>query len=275
MDATPLTLGQEFSGYVSQLDHGLKALKNTLEHLSELALGGTAVGTGLNTPAGYDVLVAKKIAEFTGLPFITAANKFEALAAHDAIVESHGALKQLAVSLNKIANDIRLMASGPRSGIGELIIPANEPGSSIMPGKVNPTQCEAMTMVCAQVMGNDVAVTVGGTQGHYELNVFKPMMAYNLLQSAELIGDACVSFDENCAIGIEPNHGTIKTLLNNSLMLVTALNTKIGYYKAAEIANTAHQNGTTLKEEAIALGYVSEQDYDEWVKPEDMIGSLK
>ena len=275
MDATPLTVGQEFSGYVSQLNHGLKALRNTLEHLAELALGGTAVGTGLNTPAGYDVLVAKKIAEFTGLPFITAENKFEALAAHDAIVETHGALKQLAVSLNKIANDIRLMASGPRSGIGELIIPANEPGSSIMPGKVNPTQAEAMTMVCAQVMGNDVAVTVGGTQGHYELNVFKPMMAYNLLQSAELIGDACVSFNDHCAVGIEPNYKTIEKLLNNSLMLVTALNTKIGYYKAAEIANTAHQNGTTLKEEAISLGYVTAEQYDEWVRPEDMVGSLK
>ncbi|GAB5563160.1 MAG: class II fumarate hydratase [Winogradskyella sp.] len=275
MDATPLTLGQEFSGYVSQLNHGLKALNNTLEHLSQLALGGTAVGTGLNTPQGYDVLVAKYIADFTGLPFITAENKFEALAAHDAIVETHGALKQIAVSLNKIANDIRMMASGPRSGIGEIIIPANEPGSSIMPGKVNPTQCEAMTMVCAQVMGNDVAVTVGGTQGHYELNVFKPMMAANLLQSAQLIGDACVSFDVNCASGIEPNHATIKELLNNSLMLVTALNTKIGYYKAAEIANTAHKNGTTLKEEAINLGYVSAEDYDEWVKPEDMVGSLK
>jgi len=275
MDATPLTLGQEFSGYVSQLDHGLKALDNTLAHLSELALGGTAVGTGLNTPAGYDVLVAKYIAEFTELPFITAENKFEALAAHDAMVETHGALKQIAVSLNKIANDIRMMASGPRSGIGEIIIPANEPGSSIMPGKVNPTQAEAMTMVCAQVMGNDVAVTVGGTQGHYELNVFKPMMAANVLQSAQLIGDACVSFDVNCASGIEPNHTTIKTLLNNSLMLVTALNTKIGYYKAAEIANTAHQNGTTLKEEAINLGYVTPEQYDEWVKPEDMVGSLK
>ena len=275
MDATPLTLGQEFSGYVSQLDHGLKALKNTLDHLSELALGGTAVGTGLNTPKGYDVLVAKYIAEFTGLPFKTAANKFEALAAHDAIVESHGALKQLAVSLNKIANDIRMMASGPRSGIGEINIPANEPGSSIMPGKVNPTQCEALTMVCAQVMGNDVAVSVGGTQGHYELNVFKPMMAANILQSAELIGNACVSFDENCAVGIEPNNEVIKELLNNSLMLVTALNTKIGYYKAAEIANTAHKNGTTLKEEAINLGYVSAEDYDAWVKPEDMVGSLK
>jgi len=275
MDATPLTLGQEFSGYVSQLDHGLKALENTLAHLSELALGGTAVGTGLNTPEGYDVLVAKYIAEFTGLPFVTAANKFEALAAHDAIVETHGALKQLAVSLNKIANDIRMMASGPRSGIGEIIIPANEPGSSIMPGKVNPTQCEALTMVCAQVMGNDVAVTIGGTQGHYELNVFKPMMAANVLQSAQLIGDACVSFEENCANGIEPNHSVIKQLLNNSLMLVTALNTKIGYYKAAEIANTAHKNGTTLKEEAINLGYVTAEEYDEWVKPEDMVGSLK
>lgn len=275
MDATPLTLGQEFSGYVSQLDHGLKALKNTLDHLSELALGGTAVGTGLNTPKGYDVLVAKYIAEFTNQPFITADNKFEALAAHDAIVESHGALKQLAVSLNKIANDIRMMASGPRSGIGEIVIPANEPGSSIMPGKVNPTQCEAMTMVCAQVIGNDVAIAVGGTQGHYELNVFKPMMASNILQSAQLIGDACVSFDVNCASGIEPNHEVIKTLLNNSLMLVTALNTKIGYYKAAEIANTAHKNGTTLREEAVNLGYVTPEEYDEWVKPEDMVGSLK
>ncbi|TLP77609.1 class II fumarate hydratase [Maribacter sp. ACAM166] len=274
MDATPLTLGQEFSGYVSQLDHGLIALNNTLAHLSELALGGTAVGTGLNTPDGYDVLVAKYIAEFTGLPFITAENKFEALAAHDAIVESHGALKQLAVSLNKIANDIRMMASGPRSGIGEITIPANEPGSSIMPGKVNPTQCEALTMVCAQVMGNDVTISIGGTQGHYELNVFKPLMAANILQSAQLIGDACISFEENCAAGIEPNREVIKQLLNNSLMLVTALNTKIGYYKAAEIANTAHKNGTTLKEEAVNLGYVTAEDYDEWVKPEDMVGSL-
>ena len=271
MDATPLTLGQEFSGYASQLDHGLKALKNTLPHLSELALGGTAVGTGLNTPEGYDVLVARYIAEFTGLPFVTAENKFEALAAHDAIVESHGALKQLAVSLNKIANDIRMMASGPRSGIGEILIPENEPGSSIMPGKVNPTQCEALTMVAAQVMGNDVAVTIGGTQGHYELNVFKPMMAYNFLQSAELIGDACISFDEHCAQGIEPNHKRIKELVDNSLMLVTALNTKIGYYKAAEIAQTAHKNGTTLKEEAVRLGYVSPEDFDAWVKPEDMV----
>ena len=275
MDATPLTLGQEFSGYVAQLNFGLKALNNTLEHLAQLALGGTAVGTGLNTPAGYDVLVAKYIAEFTGLPFITAENKFEALAAHDAFVETHGALKQIAVSLNKIANDIRMMASGPRSGIGEIMIPANEPGSSIMPGKVNPTQVEAITMVCAQVMGNDVAVTVGGTQGHYELNVFKPMMAANVLQSAQLIGDACLSFDINCVAGIEPNHKRITELLNNSLMLVTALNTKIGYYKAAEIANTAHENGTTLKEEAVRLGYVTETQYDEWVKPEEMIGGLK
>jgi fumarate hydratase class II len=274
MDATPLTIGQEFSGYVSQLNHGLKALKNTLAHLSELALGGTAVGTGLNTPKGYDVLVAKKIAEFTNLPFITAENKFEALAAHDAIVESHGALKQIAVSLNKIGNDIRMMASGPRSGIGELIIPANEPGSSIMPGKVNPTQSEALTMVCAQVMGNDVAISVGGTQGHYELNVFKPMMASNFLQSARLIGDACRSFDENCAQGIEPNQKRIDELVNNSLMLVTALNTKIGYYKAAEIANTAHENGTTLKEEAVRLGYVTAEEYDQWVVPGNMTGTL-
>jgi fumarate hydratase class II len=275
MDATPLTVGQEFSGYVSQLDHGLRALRNTLPHLSELALGGTAVGTGMNTPKGYDVLVAKKIAEFTGLPFITAENKFEALASHDAIVESHGALKLLAVSLNKIANDIRMMASGPRSGIGELIIPANEPGSSIMPGKVNPTQSEALTMVCAQVMGNDVAITIGGTQGHYELNVFKPIMAVNFLQSARLLGDACASFDEHCAVGIEPNYSRIAELVNNSLMLVTALNTKIGYYKAAEIANTAHTNGTTLKEEAVRLGYVTAEEYDAWVKPEEMIGTLK
>ena len=275
MDATPLTLGQEFSGYVTQLNFALKALRNSLEHLSQLALGGTAVGTGLNTPKGYDVLVAKFIAEFTNLPFVTAENKFEALAAHDALVETHGALKQVAVSLNKIANDIRMMASGPRSGIGEIIIPANEPGSSIMPGKVNPTQAEAMTMVCAQVMGNDVAVTIGGTQGHYELNVFKPMMAANVIKSAQLIGDACISFDLHCASGIEPNHTRINELLNNSLMLVTALNTKIGYYKAAEIANTAHKNGTTLKEEAVRLGYLTAQQYDEWVKPEDMTGSMK
>ncbi len=272
MDATPLTLGQEFSGYVSQLDHGIIALENTLKHLSELSLGGTAVGTGLNTPKGYDVKVAEYIAEFTGLPFITAKNKFEALAAHDALVETHGALKQIAVSLNKIANDIRLMASGPRSGIGEIIIPANEPGSSIMPGKVNPTQCEALTMVCAQVMGNDVTVTVGGTQGHYELNVFKPVMAAAVLQSATLIGDACRSFDENCASGIEPNYDRIKNLLDNSLMLVTALNTKIGYYKAAEIANKAHEEGTTLKAAALSLGYLTEDEFNEWVKPEEMVG---
>ena len=274
MDATPLTLGQEFSGYVSQLNHGLKALNNTLDHLSELALGGTAVGTGINTPIGYADLVAKKIAEFTELPFVSAENKFEALAAHDAIVESHGALKQLAVSLNKMANDIRLLASGPRSGIGEIIIPSNEPGSSIMPGKVNPTQCEAITMVCAQVMGNDVAITVGGMQGHYELNVFKPLMAANFLQSAKLIGDACVSFDENCAVGIEPNHANLKKNLDNSLMLVTALNTKIGYEKAAKIAKTAHEKGTTLKEESINLGYLTADEFDAWVKPEDMCGGL-
>lgn len=275
MDATPLTLGQEFSGYVSQLDHGLKALNNTLDHLAELALGGTAVGTGINTPEGYSELVAKYIAEFTNLPFITAENKFEALAAHDAVVETHGALKQLAVSLMKIANDIRMLASGPRSGIGEIIIPANEPGSSIMPGKVNPTQAEALTMVCAQVIGNDVAVTVGGMTGHYELNVFKPVMAANALQSAQLIGDACASFTENCAIGIEPNYPQIKQLLNNSLMLVTALNTKIGYENSAKIAKTAHKNGTTLKEEAVNLGFLTSEEFDEWVRPEDMVGSLK
>ena len=272
MDATPLTLGQEFSGYVSQLDHGLAALNFTLKHLSEVALGGTAVGTGINTPKGYSELVAKYIAEFTELPFITAHNKFEALAAHDAIVESHGALKQIAVSLNKIANDVRMLSSGPRSGIGEIIIPANEPGSSIMPGKVNPTQCEAITMVCAQVMGNDVTISVAGTQGHYELNVFKPVMAANIIQSAQLIGDACVSFTVNCVDGIEPNHKRIDELVNNSLMLVTALNTKIGYYKAAEIANKAHEEGTTLKASAVSLGYVTSDEFDAWVKPEDMTG---
>ncbi|MES2748145.1 MAG: class II fumarate hydratase [Bacteroidota bacterium] len=271
MDATPITLGQELSGYVSQLNHGLKAVQNTLPHLSEIALGGTAVGTGLNAPKDYDTKVASYIAQFTKQPFITAENKYEALAAHDAIVESHGALKQLAVSLNKIANDIRMMASGPRSGIGEIFIPENEPGSSIMPGKVNPTQCEALTMVCAQVMGNDVAITIGATQGHYELNVFKPLLAANFLQSAQLLGDACQSFNDHCAIGIKPNYPRIKELVNNSLMLVTALNTKIGYYKAAEIAQTAHKNGTTLKEEAIRLGYVSAEDFDNWVKPEDMV----
>ena len=274
MDATPLTLGQEFSGYVSQLNHGLKVLDNTLDHLSEIALGGTAVGTGINTPAGYSDLVAQYIADFTELPFVSAENKFEALAAHDAIVESHGALKQLAVSINKIANDIRMLASGPRSGIGEIIIPSNEPGSSIMPGKVNPTQCEAITMICAQVIGNDVAITIGGMQGHYELNVFKPLMAANFLQSARLIGDACVSFDENCAQGIEPNYENLKNNLNNSLMLVTALNTKIGYEKSAKIAKTAHQNGTTLKEESINLGYLTFEEFDEWVRPEDMCGGL-
>jgi fumarate hydratase class II len=275
MDATPLTLGQEFSGYVSQLDHGINALENTLPHLSELALGGTAVGTGLNTPKGYSKRVAEFIAKFTELPFISAPNKFEALAAHDAFVETHGALKTLAVSLNKIANDVRMLASGPRSGIGEILIPANEPGSSIMPGKVNPTQVEALTMVCAQVIGNDVAINVGGMQGQFELNVFKPVMAANILQSAQLLGDACASFDEHCAVGIEPNEPRIKELLNNSLMLVTALNTKIGYYKAAEIANTAHKNGTTLKEEAVNLGYVTSEEFDEWVNPKDMVGGMK
>lgn len=274
MDATPLTVGQELSGYVSQLNHGLKALRNTLDHLSEVALGGTAVGTGINTPAGYSDLVAKKIAEFTGHPFRSAENKFEALAAHDALVETHGALKQIAVSLMKIANDVRLLASGPRCGVGELIIPSNEPGSSIMPGKVNPTQAEALTMVCAQVMGNDVAVSVGGSNGHFELNVFKPMMAYNVLMSARLIGDACKSFDEHCAVGIEPNHARIRQNLDNSLMLVTALNTKIGYEKAAKIAKTAHENGTTLKEEAVNLGYLTAEEFDQWVDPTKMIGSL-
>ena len=272
MDATPLTLGQEFSGYASQLEHGLMALKNTLPHLSQLALGGTAVGTGINTPKGYSENVAAHIANFTSLSLITAKNKFEALAAHDAIVESHGALKQLAVSLNKIANDIRMLASGPRSGIGEIAIPANEPGSSIMPGKVNPTQCEALTMVCAQVIGNDMAIAVGGMQGHYELNVFKPVMASNMLESAQLLGDACLSFEAHCASGIKANEAVIDQQLNNSLMLVTALNTKIGYYKAAEIANTAHKNGTTLKQEAVNLGYLSEDEFDAWVKPEDMVG---
>lgn len=271
MDATPLTLGQEFSGYTQLLANGLKTLKNSLSSLSELALGGTAVGTGLNTPKDYDTLVAHYISKFTGYPFITAPNKFEALSAHNAIVESHSALKQLAISLNKIANDIRMLASGPRSGIGELLLPENEPGSSIMPGKVNPTQCEALTMVCAQVMGNDVAITIGATQGHYELNVFKPMIIANFLQSAQLLGDACNSFNENCAKGIEPNNKRIDELVANSLMLVTALNTKIGYYKAAEIAQTAHKNGTTLKEEAIRLGYVTAEDFDLWVKPENMI----
>lgn len=271
MDATPLTLGQEISGYEAQLNYGLKALNNTLAHLSEIALGGTAVGTGLNAPKGYDVKVAEYIAEFTGYPFVTAPNKFEALAAHDAMVECHGALKQIAVSLNKIANDIRMLASGPRSGIGEILIPENEPGSSIMPGKVNPTQCEALTMVCAQVIGNDVAISIGGMQGQYELNVFKPLIAANFLQSARLLGDACLSFEEHCIRGIEPNYERIEQFLNSSLMLVTALNTKIGYYKSAEIAQTAHKNGTSLKEEAVRLGYVSAEDFEEWVKPENMV----
>ena len=272
MDATPLTLGQELGGYVAQLDFGLKALRNTLPHLKQLALGGTAVGTGINAPEGYDVLVAKHIATSTGHPFVTAENKFEALAAHDAIVETHGALKQLAVSLNKVANDIRMMGSGPRSGIGELLLPANEPGSSIMPGKVNPTQCEALTMVCAQVMGNDVAVTIGGTQGHYELNVFKPMMAKNILESARLIGDASRSFATHCVEGMEANTQRIQELVDNSLMLVTALNTKIGYYKAAEIAGKAHAEGTTLKAAALSTGYLTEEEYDAWVVPSAMVG---
>jgi fumarate hydratase class II len=272
MDATPLTLGQELSGYVAQLDHGMKAIRNSLSHLSELALGGTAVGTGINTPPGYDVKVAAHIASLTGLPFVTAENKFESLAAHDAIVESHGALKTVAVSLMKIGNDVRMLSSGPRSGIGEIYIPDNEPGSSIMPGKVNPTQCEAMTMVAAQVLGNDVAINIGGASGHFELNVFKPLMIYNFLHSARLIGDVCKAFNDKCAVGIEPLHDNIAKHVNNSLMLVTALNTKIGYYKAAEIAQTAHKNGSTLKETAIALGYVTAEEFDAWVRPENMVG---
>jgi len=272
MDATPLTLGQEFSGYVSQLDHGLRAIRNTLAHLSELALGGTAVGTGINTPQGYSENVARHIANLTGLPFITAENKFEALAAHDAIVEAHGALKTVAAALMKIGNDIRMLSSGPRSGIGEIFIPDNEPGSSIMPGKVNPTQSEAMTMVAAQVFGNDVAINVGGAMGHFELNVFKPVMIYNFLHSARLIGDVCVSFNDKCAEGIRPIEENIRKHVNNSLMLVTALNTKIGYYKAAEIAQTAHKNGSTLKETAVQLGYLTPEEFDQWVKPEDMVG---
>jgi fumarate hydratase class II len=275
MDATPLSLGQEFSGYVQQIDMSVRALKNALEAVKELALGGTAVGTGLNTPKGYDVLVAKKIAELTGLPFVTAPNKFEALAAHDAMVELSGALKRSAVALFKIANDIRMLSSGPRCGIGEIVIPDNEPGSSIMPGKVNPTQPEALTMVCAQVIGNDVAATVGGTMGHFELNVFKPVIAANVLQSARLIGDACVSFTEKCSDGIEANLPEIKKHLENSLMLVTALNTHIGYENAAKIAKTAHKGNKTLREASIELGLLTTEQFSEWVKPEDMIGSLK
>ena len=271
MDATPLTLGQEFSAYVSQLDHGIKALKESLEHLSELALGGTAVGTGLNTPKGYSNRVAEVISDLTKLPFVSAPNKFEALAANDAIVRTHGALKGIAITLNKISNDIRFLASGPRSGIGEISLPANEPGSSIMPGKVNPTQSEALTMVCAQIIGNDTSISFGATQGHFQLNVFKPMIASNLIESCKLLADACNSFNNNCLKGIKANKEVIKEKLNNSLMLVTALNPKIGYYKAAEIANKAHENGTTLKEEAIKLGYVSSEEYDKWVKPENMI----
>ncbi|MEJ7737695.1 MAG: class II fumarate hydratase [Chitinophagaceae bacterium] len=274
MDATPITLGQEISGYVSQLDHGIKAIKNTLPHLSELALGGTAVGTGINTPPGYAETVAAKIAALTGLPFITAENKFEALAAHDAIVEAHGALKTVAVSLMKIANDIRILSSGPRSGIGEIFIPDNEPGSSIMPGKVNPTQSEALTMIAAQVMGNDVTINIGGATGHFELNVFKPVMIYNFLHSARLIGDGCISFTDKCAVGIEPIEANIKKHLDNSLMLVTSLNTRIGYYKAAEIAQKAHKEGTTLKEMAVKLGYVTEAEFDELVVPANMVGNI-
>ncbi len=274
MDATPLTVGQEFSGYASQLNHGLKAIKNSLPHLSELALGGTAVGTGINSPKGYAELVAKKIAELTGLPFITAENKFESLAAHDAIVEAHGALKTVAVSLMKIANDIRMLSSGPRSGIGEIFIPDNEPGSSIMPGKVNPTQCEALTMIAAQVMGNDVAINIGGATGHFELNVFKPMMIYNFLHSARLIGEGCVSFNDKCAVGIKPIEANIKKHVDNSLMLVTALNTKIGYYKSAEIAQKAHKENTTLKEMAVKLGYVTPEQFDKWVIPANMVGEI-
>ena len=274
MDATPLTLGQEFSGYASQLDHGIHAIKNTLDHLSELALGGTAVGTGINTPPGYAKNVAHTIAELTGLPFITAPNKFESLAAHDAIVESHGALKTVAVSLMKIANDIRMLSSGPRSGIGEIHVPENEPGSSIMPGKVNPTQCEALTMISAQVLGNDVAISIGGASGQFELNVFKPMMIYNFLHSARLIGDGCNSFNEKCAKGIEPIKENIKKHVDNSLMLVTALNTHIGYYKSAEIAQKAHKENTTLKEMAIKLGYVTSGQFDEWVDPKKMVGDI-
>ena len=272
MDATPITLGQEFSGYYSQIDHGLKSLKNSLDHLSELALGATAVGTGLNSPNGYDVLVAKYISKFTKINFVTAPNKFESIASHDAMVETHGALKLIANSLNKIANDIRMMASGPRSGIGEIIIPSNEPGSSIMPGKVNPTQCEALSMVCAQVMGNDVTVTVSGMQGHYELNVFKPVIVSNVLESITLISDSVKSFNENCLMGIKPNKKKIKELLNNSLMLVTALNSKIGYYKSAEIANLAHDKNITLKEAAIQLNYASSEEFVKWVNPRNMIG---
>lgn len=274
MDATPLTLGQEFGGYVQQLDNGMRALRNSLEMVAELALGGTAVGTGLNAPKGYDVLVAKKIAEFTGLPFVTAPNKFEALAAHDAMVEMSGSLKRVAVSMMKIANDIRMLSSGPRSGIGEIVIPDNEPGSSIMPGKVNPTQPEAMTMVAAQVMGNDVAVSIGGSNGHFELNVFKPLMAANVLQSARLIGDACVSFNDKCAIGIVPNHDIINRHLENSLMLVTALNPHIGYENAAKIAKKAHKENKTLREAATELGLLTSEQFDQWVIPGNMVGNL-
>lgn len=273
MDATPLTLGQEFSGYVTQLDNGIAAINRAMKPAAELALGGTAVGTGLNTPKGYSELVARFIAEESGLPFVTAENKFEALAAHDAMVELHGAIKRAAVSAFKIANDIRMLSSGPRSGIGEILIPENEPGSSIMPGKVNPTQPEALTMVCAQILGNDVAISFGASQGHFELNVYKPLIAANMLQSARLLGQACLSFNDNCAIGIEPNHENIKKLVDQSLMLVTALNTHIGYENAAKIAKKAHKEGTTLKEAALSLGLLTSEQFDEWVKPESMVGN--
>ena len=271
MDATPLSLGMEFSGYATQLKNGLEELKQSLNHLSEIALGGTAVGTGLNTPKGYSKIVAKKISEITGYKFVSAPNKFESLAANDAIVGASGALKKLAVALMKIGNDIRMMSSGPRSGIGEILLPSNEPGSSIMPGKVNPTQCEALTMVCAQVVGNDVATSIGGMNGHFELNVYKPLMAYNILNSSRLIADACSSFNDNCAKGIEPNKKMIENHLNNSLMLVTALNNHIGYDNAAKIAKKAHKEGTSLKEAAISLNLVSEKDFDKWVDPKKMI----
>ena len=271
MDATPLTLSQEFSGYESQIKHGLKALENTLDHVKELAIGGTAVGTGLNTPSGFDKETVKNIQSLTGINFKVAENKFESIASNDSLVETHGALKQIAVSLFKIANDIRLLGSGPRSGFSEIILPANEPGSSIMPGKVNPTQCEAMTMVCAEVIGNDTTVSFAGSQGHLELNVFKPVLAFKLIESSNLLADACESFNKNCLEGLKANKKRINEHLQNSLMLITALNKKIGYYKAAEIANNAHKNGTTLKVEALKSGYISEEDFDKWVDPNLMI----
>ncbi len=272
MDATPLTLGQEFSGYVSQIEHGIKAIKNSLPHVAELALGGTAVGTGINTPKGYADKVAQHIAQLTGLPFVTAPNKYEALSSHDNIVEASGALKTVATSLLQIANNIRLLASGPRCGIGEIHLPENEPGSSIMPGKVNPTQNESLSMICAQVIGCDAAITVANTHGHFQLNVFKPVIIYNFLMAARLIGDGCVSFNNNCAVGIEANQAFIDKNLENSLMLVTALNTHIGYENAAKIAKKAHKEGTTLREAALALGLLTDEQFNEWVDPRKMIG---